>query len=95
MKNNISEDSIIKIIDIKRVNGNSLDNIDFSTSKGLIIPDAPITINKLNILEPITLPIAIPFWPFIEAVMLTAASGALVPNATIVSIFIIKKDLLK
>ena len=31
LKSNISEDSIIKIIDIKRVNGNSLDNIDFST----------------------------------------------------------------
>ena len=61
LKSKESKDNITKIIDVKRTNGNSLDNIDFSTNKGFIIPDAPITINKLNILEPITLPIAIPF----------------------------------
>ena len=61
LKSKESKDNITRIIDVKRTNGNSLDNIDFSTNKGFIIPDAPITINKLNILEPITLPIAIPF----------------------------------
>ena len=36
-------------------------------------------------LEPITLPITIPFVLLNDALMLTAASGALVPKATIVS----------
>ena len=38
-----------------------------------------------NIFEPTTFAVAMSFWPFNAAVTLTAASGALVPNATIVS----------
>jgi hypothetical protein len=44
----------------------------------------PTTHNKLNILDPTTFAIAISLLPFKAAVTLTAASGALVPNATIV-----------
>lgn len=54
------------------------------TVVGEIKAEAPITNRMLNILDPITLPMAMQFCPFIEAVILTAASGALVPNATIV-----------
>ena len=51
-------------------------------------PNKPLThntSNKLQRLEPTTLPKEISFIPFIDAVTLTAASGALVPKATIVN----------
>ena len=44
----------------------------------------PKTINKLNMFEPITFETANSFDPFMDAIVLTTASGALVPNATIV-----------
>ncbi len=56
----------------------------FLTVIVLIIAAAPIAINKLKILEPITFPITISFDPLRAATILTAASGALVPKATIV-----------
>ena len=71
-------------MDVNSKNGNSLEIIALSTDKVLINPDIPTTISKLNILEPTTFPIAIPFCPLSAAVILTAASGALVPKATIV-----------
>ena len=46
--------------------------------------DAPRTMRRLNIFDPITLPTAIPLAPLSAAVTLTAASGRLVPKATIV-----------
>ena len=46
---------------------------------------APSTTSVLNIFDPIILPIAISLLPCSDAVMLTAASGKLVPNATTVS----------
>ena len=57
----------------------------FCTFIGFTIAVIPITTKKLNIFDPTTFAIAMSFWPFNAAVTLTAASGALVPNATIVS----------
>ena len=37
--------------------------MDFFTGKVDIKADIPTTHNRLNILEPITFPSAIPFWP--------------------------------
>ncbi len=54
---------------------------------------APKTTNKLKILEPIMLLTAIALLPCKPAVILTAASGALVPNATIVKPIIIEGTL--
>ena len=45
---------------------------------------SPVTIRRLNMLEPMTLPRAIPLLPASAAVTLTASSGALVPKATTV-----------
>ena len=45
----------------------------------------PMTTRRLKILEPTTFPMAMSLLPFMAAVTLTASSGALVPNATIVS----------
>ena len=59
------------------------------TLKVRIAPQAPNTTRRLKILEPITLPTAISLLPAREAVVLTASSGALVPNATIVRPIII------
>ena len=44
-----------------------------------------MTVNKLKILDPITFPREISLLPLKAAVMLTAASGALVPRETSVS----------
>ena len=57
----------------------------FWTLIGIIIADKPTATSKLKIFEPIIFPIAISLDPFNAALILTAASGALVPNATIVS----------
>ena len=51
---------------------------------GIITPQAPTTISRLKILEPITFPTAISLLPDSDAEMLTASSGALVPKATMV-----------
>ena len=45
----------------------------------------PMTVNKLKILDPMTFPREISLLPLKAAVMLTAASGALVPMETRVS----------
>ena len=55
------------------------------TVSGEIIALTPITTSRLKILDPTTFPIAISLLPLIAAERLTASSGALVPNATIVS----------
>ena len=49
-----------------------------------IIALIPKTPRRLKIFDPITLLTAISFDPFKDATKLTTASGALVPNATIV-----------
>ena len=51
---------------------------------GCINPVTPNTARILNILEPITLPIAIPLSPLRAATTLVASSGNDVPPATIV-----------
>ena len=51
---------------------------------GRTTPQTPITARLLNRLEPMTLLMAISLLPDREAMILTEASGALVPNATIV-----------
>ena len=56
-----------------------------STESGSITEATPSTSRRLSMFEPTTLPIAIPLEPLNAAVILTAASGALVPIATIVS----------
>ena len=59
-------------------------------------PLNPNTNSKLQIFDPTTFPKEILFIPFRDAVTLTAAYGALVPNATIVKPIIkdgIPKDL--
>ena len=56
-----------------------------SAGNGISNAQTPITIKILKTLEPITLLSAISLFPVIPAVILTAASGALVPSATMVS----------
>ena len=58
-----------------------ISSLDFA---GKITAHAPITTNKLKILEPMMLPSEISLFPASPALILTAASGALVPMATIV-----------
>ena len=53
--------------------------------KGFITAHTPSTIRRLKMFEPTTLLSAISFEPLRAAEVLTASSGALVPNATIVS----------
>ena len=65
-------------------NGKSFSRTLFSISRLLSSAAIPITISMLNKLLPITLPTAMALLPVHEEVMETAASGALVPNATIV-----------
>ena len=50
-----------------------------------IIAEIPKIIRIFKILLPTIFPMAIPAFPFIDALILTAASGVLVPMATIVS----------
>ena len=52
---------------------------------GLIAAHTPTTTSRLKILDPMTLLSASSFWASMAAVMLTEASGMLVPNATTVS----------
>ena len=66
-------------------NGKSLSRTLFSINKSLSNAATPITINKLNKLLPITLLTASALFPAIDEVMETAASGALVPSATMVN----------
>ena len=66
-------------------NGKSLFKVVLSINNSLSNADKPITINRLNMLLPITLLTAIALLPVMEDVMETAASGALVPSATIVN----------
>ena len=55
------------------------------TFKGQIRAATPTTTNKLKIFDPTTFPTVISFAPANAPVILTAASGALVPNATMVN----------
>lgn len=55
------------------------------TFKGEINAATPTTTSKLKIFDPTTFPTVISFAPANAPVILTAASGALVPNATIVN----------
>ncbi len=66
-------------------NGKSLFKVVLSINNSLSNADKPITIKRLNMLLPITLLTAIALLPVMEDVMETAASGALVPSATIVN----------
>ena len=52
---------------------------------GRMTAQTPSTISRLKMLEPVTLLRAISFAPLTAAEVLTANSGALVPNATMVS----------
>lgn len=65
--------------------GKSLLRSDFPTGIGEIRAVAPATSIRFTIFEPTTFPMAMPFIPFNAEVRLTASSGRLVPNATIVS----------
>ena len=65
-------------------NGKSFSKTLFSINKSPSNADIPITISILNKLLPITLLTAIALLPVSEDVIETAASGALVPRATIV-----------
>ena len=56
----------------------------FDTGHSLITAENPKTMSRLKMLEPKTFPTAIPLASLMAAVMLTAASGRDVPNATIV-----------
>ena len=66
-------------------NGKSFFKTLFSINKLLSSAAIPITISMLKMLLPITLLTAIALLPVMEDVMETAASGALVPSATIVN----------
>ena len=57
----------------------------FSVVMGQIMAETPTTISRLKMFEPITLLKAMSLLPESPAEMLTAASGALVPMATMVS----------
>ncbi len=59
--------------------------VSFSTFKMLIKDIIPITKDILKILLPTMLPSVIPLLPLMAAPILTAASGELVPKATIVN----------
>ena len=58
--------------------------VDFATARGTITEDIPRIISILSMLLPTILPMVISALPFRAAEMLTAASGELVPIATIV-----------
>ena len=58
---------------------------NISTLIGFILADIPKINIILNIFEPTTFPIAIPFSPFPVATKLVTSSGREVPTATIVS----------
>ncbi len=66
-------------------NGKSLFKVVLSINNSLSNADKPITIKMLNMLLPITVLTASALLPVMEDVMETAASGALVPSATIVN----------
>ena len=78
VKNNNNEVTAILIV-------KSLFTNDFFIVNAIIIVVTPSTINVLNKFDPITLPTAISLLPFIDDITLTASSGALVPNDTIVN----------
>ena len=65
-------------------NGKSFSKTLFSINSSLSNAATPITISMLNKLLPIMLLTAIALLPVNDEVMDTAASGALVPNATMV-----------
>ncbi len=56
---------------------------------GFINAENPITINKLNIADPIMFPIAMSYFFFFEAIRDTLSSGKVVPIATIVAAMIV------
>ena len=58
--------------------------VSLSTVKGKTTAERPRIINTFKMLLPTIFPIVMSALPFIAAVILTAASGALVPIATIV-----------
>ena len=66
------------------VTGISIKIVDFATVKGKTTAESPRIINTFNMLLPTMLPIVMSALPLAAAVILTAASGALVPMATIV-----------
>mgnify|MGYP006974352277 CR=1 FL=1 len=69
---------------IANMKGISTFIVDFATRSGVITEDIPKIIRMLRILLPTIFPIVISALPPHAAVILTAASGALVPIATIV-----------
>ena len=69
---------------IKIEKGKSFFIRDFPISIGLIAAAQPATSIRFTIFEPTTFPMAIPSTPWIAEVTLTASSGRLVPNETIV-----------
>ena len=66
------------------INGISTRTVERATASGVIAAAIPRITRIFKILLPTILPIVISALPFIAAAMLTAASGALVPIATIV-----------
>ena len=66
------------------IKGISYLTVVLPTLTGIIQAVIPRIISTLRILLPKILPIAIPVFPLNAALILTAASGALVPIATIV-----------
>ena len=81
----ISPAKNINSTDIISKSGISLFSIDFFTNISLNNAVIPITIKRLNMLEPTTFPSAMALECLTAANVLTASSGREVPTATIVS----------
>ena len=69
-------------MEVPRFHHRSRFKMEAGEAMGRMIAAQPTTASRLKILEPMMLPRDIPLLPFIPAVMLTAASGALVPMET-------------
>ena len=76
-----SRNNVVTAILIKK----SFFIVDFFIISGIIIKVTPNTISVLKILDPNTFPTAISLFPWSDDIILTASSGALVPNDTIVN----------
>ena len=80
----LSNPSSNKTIVETTTTGISIYAVDFFTTSGAIAEDNPKMIRIFKMLLPTMLPMVISALPFKQAEILTAASGALVPIATIV-----------
>ena len=69
---------------MKIIYGISIRTVDLATANVVIVAVMPKMIRIFKILLPTIFPMVISAFPFSAAVVLTAASGALVPMATIV-----------